>query len=158
VTPALLQRLRVATDTIAARYGRPIKAPVVVGVNANDSFSVQPSPPMIFEQGQVALILQQVTAGLNLHNLTDSASCEVHALAADALAWCTAVEAGTTAALHHNSSVILYEAGNISIGVGPAFQGSASGNPYYGVAVYGPVPITPAALASLVAAIRSMVQ
>lgn len=154
----MLQRLRTATDTIAARYGRPIKAPVVVGVNANDSFSVQPSPPMVFEQGQVRILLSQVVVGQNLHNLSDDSGCEVHALAADALAWCTAVDAGTTAALNHNSSVILYEGGNISIGVGPAFQGDASGNTYYGAAVYGPVPITPAALASLVAAIRSMVQ
>ena len=158
MTPELLQRLRVATDAIAARYGRPLKAPVVAAVNANDSFTVAPSPPLIIERGQVRITLQQVSAGQNLHGLTDPADAEVMALAADALAWCTAVEAGTTAALNHNSGVLLYEAGQISVGVGPAYQGSASGSPYYGVAVYGPVPITTAALAELVAAIRSIVQ
>ena len=158
MTPALLQRLRVATDTIAARYGRPIKAPVVAALNANDSFSVAPSPPQIFEQGQVRITLQQVAVGQNLHGLTNPADACVMALAADALAWCSAVEAGKTAAIHHNSGVLVYDAGQLMIGVGPAYEGNPAHSPYYSVTVYGPVPITPAALASLVAAIRSMVQ
>jgi len=158
VTPALLARLQAATTTIAARYGTPLKPVVVAAVTANDSFHVGPSAPLVIEHGQVKIVLAQVTVGANLHGLTNPADAEVDALAADALAWCTAVEAGTTAALNHNSGVLLYESGNISIGVGPGYVGDGSGNLYYGTCVYGPVPITPAALASLVAAIRSIVQ
>lgn len=157
----LIRRLTVALDTIAARCGKPIKAPIVAALNSNDSFAVQPSPPLIFEQGQVKLILQQVAIGANLHGLTDPADCEVHALASDALAWCTAVETGQTAALWHNSGVLLYEkvaAGHqLSIGVGPGYQGDASGQLFYGTCVYGPVIVAAQAIASLVAGIRSIV-
>lgn len=161
MTPELLQRLRVATDTVVARWGRPIKAPAVVALNPNDSFSVTESPPLIFEQGQVKIILQQVTAGIGLHGLTNPADVEVHALAADALAWALAVEAGTTAPLWHNSGVLLYEkvaAGHqLSIGVGPGYVGDGSGNLFYGGCVYGPIIVTESALAALLAGIRSIV-
>src|SRR5665213_303837 len=156
MTPALLQRLRVATGAIAGRYGKPIKAPIAASVNTNDTLTVSESPPLVIERGQIKIMLSQLTVGSNWHGRTDPADCEVDALAADALAWCTAVAAGQTAALNHNSGVLLYQAGQLSIGVGPGYDGDGSGNLYYGVAVYGPVVITPTALASLTAAIRSM--
>jgi len=160
MTPELLQRLRVATGTIVARYGRPTKPPVAAVINANDTLTVSESAPLVIEQGQVRIVLSQLTVGQDLHNLIDDSACEVRALAADALAWCTAVEAGQTAALNHNSSVLRYDAsaGMISIGVGPGYVGDASGQMDYGEAIYGPVAITPTALAALVAAIRGMVQ
>jgi hypothetical protein len=157
MTPALLARLQAATATIEARYGKPVKPPSAAQINANDTFIVSASAPLILEQGDVKLVLSQVAVGAGLHGIADPADIEVRMIAADAIAFCDAVAAGGDAVCHHNSAVIKVASDILTVGVGPGYVGDGSGNLDYGVVVYGPVALTPTARVNLVAAIRAII-
>jgi hypothetical protein len=166
MTPALLERLKTAANTIVTRYARPVVTPITATIDPNNSFTIQPSPPMVFEQGQVAVLLQQATVqGAGFHNINpgDLPAMAVHALKADIAPFVQAVKAGTMAGINHNSSVLVYQKDptsghQLSIGVGPSFtpNPNPTGNAFYGQCIFGPIPVTQAALDAFLAGLTSM--
>lgn len=157
MTPELLERMRRATDTIVARWGRPVKTPVSVPVNANDTFTLSEGRPLIIHQGDIWMTLSQATEGVGIVNGITPADCLVYMERADALAFCDALDANAgPVAIHYNSCVLRVADGKLAIGVGPGYVGDASGNLDYGGTIYGPVPLSADARAALSRAIRAL--
>lgn len=152
MTPELLERLRVATSTIVARYGKPLRPTVVVALDANNSFSVAPAAPLVFEQGQLQVTLLQT--GPNALTWSPTFNAQLSGMTD----WVEGVAARKDSTLVHNSDVLLYRYVNsqhtLSIGVGPAYVG-APGYPFYSQTVFGPIVVTDAVLATLIAAMQA---